>query len=89
MDFRRTFAKYLKSQRQRRNLSQAQFARLLGCAQATVAYYETGRHLPSREVAERISEALRDPDTALLRAGYIPYPGWGNFDPKNSQHAFY
>ena len=77
MDFHRTFAKYLKSQRLRRNLSQAQFARLLGCSQPTVACYETGRHLPSREVAERISEALRDPDTALLRAGYIPYPGWG------------
>jgi len=78
MDFRRTFAKYLKSQRRRHKLSQAEFAKLLGCAQATVAYYESARHLPSREVAERISEALRDPDTALLRAGYIPYPGWGN-----------
>lgn len=77
MDFRRTFARYLKSERLRRNMSQAEFARLLNCSQATVAYYESARHLPSREVAERISEALRDPDTAVLRAGYIPYPGWG------------
>lgn len=78
IDFRITFAKYLKSQRQRQKLSQVQFAKLLGCAQATIAYYEAGRHLPSHEVAERISEILRDSDTALLRAGYIPYPGWGN-----------
>jgi transcriptional regulator with XRE-family HTH domain len=46
------------SLRHRTGLNQEQFARLMGVRQATISYWETGRHAP-REVQLAMLEQLR------------------------------
>ena len=62
---------WLKQQRKARDLTQADLARLVGCAAITIRKIESGTLRPSRQVAERLA------DTADVipaeRAGFVAW----------------
>ncbi len=56
----------VKECRLKANLSQVQLANLANVSQSTVAEVETGRHIPSLEVALLLSKALKTPMEQLF-----------------------
>lgn len=62
----------IKEERNRKGLSQAKLASLLGVSRTTVAKYETGSHVPD-EMLEEICNELRSPRLRLqVKGGAIP-----------------
>jgi len=53
-----SFGQWLKQQRKARDLTQANLARLVGCASITLRKIEAGALRPSRQVAERLADLL-------------------------------
>ena len=53
-----SFGHWLKQQRKARDLSQAELAKLVGCATITIRKIEAGELRPSRQVAERMADHL-------------------------------
>jgi predicted ATPase/transposase/DNA-binding XRE family transcriptional regulator len=53
-----SFGQWLKQQRKARDLTQANFARLVGCAIITLRKVEADALRPSRQIAERIADQL-------------------------------
>jgi transcriptional regulator with XRE-family HTH domain len=60
----RKFAKALRKERKRRGHTQDTLAAAVGCSRPTVTRYESGRHLPHRDLAQ-------DFDNALGAGGYL------------------
>lgn len=56
-----SFGSWLKQQRRARDLTQAELARRISCATATIKKIEQDERRPSREIAERLAEALQLP----------------------------
>ncbi|HEY1394390.1 MAG TPA: helix-turn-helix transcriptional regulator [Methylibium sp.] len=67
---------YLRAWRQRRHMSQLEFALEAEVSQRHLSFLETGRSVPSREMlirlAERLEVPLRDRNAMLIAAGYAP-----------------
>jgi len=67
---------YLRTWRQRRRMSQLDFALEAEISQRHLSFLESGRSAPSRDMllhlAERLEVPLRDRNTMLLAAGYAP-----------------
>jgi predicted ATPase/DNA-binding XRE family transcriptional regulator len=69
------FARWLKRQRQARDLSQEALAERVGCAPSTLQKLEQGARRPSRAMAERLADVLGVPAAervALLRLARAP-----------------
>ena len=75
-EFRKNFAAYIKRERKKRKLTQKGFGALVGVIDHYIYNLEKGKHLPSRHMAYQIGEALDQPQTALITAGYVPFVGW-------------
>lgn len=58
-----TFGKLLESYRLSEELSQKQFAKILGISQASLCDLEKGRRIPSPERAAKIARKLREPES--------------------------
>ena len=68
-----TFAEWLRTERTRRNVSQTQFAELLGMSPAHMSRVERGEKRLSEDALRRVAELLdRSPDEVALRAGVVP-----------------
>ena len=67
---------YLRTWRQRRRMSQLEFALEAEISQRHLSFLESGRSVPSRDMllhlAERLEVPLRDRNAMLLAAGYAP-----------------
>jgi transcriptional regulator with XRE-family HTH domain len=67
---------YLRTWRQRRRMSQLEFALEAEISQRHLSFMESGRATPSREMlmrlAERLDVPLRERNAMLLAAGYAP-----------------
>src|ERR1700744_908543 len=67
---------HLRSWRQRRRMSQLEFALEADISQRHLSFLESGRSVPSREMllhlAERLDGPLRERNAMLLSAGYAP-----------------
>lgn len=64
MEYEQTFAARLKQQRKALDLTQADLARLVGCAVITLQKIEAGRRRPSKQMAELLAQHLAiAPDT--------------------------
>lgn len=64
MEREQTFASWLKQRRKALDLTQADLARLVGCAVVTLQKIEEGRRRPSKQVAELLAQHLEiAPDT--------------------------
>jgi transcriptional regulator with XRE-family HTH domain len=67
---------YLRSWRQRRRMSQLNFALMAEISQRHLSFLESGRAAPSREMllhlAERLDVPLRERNAMLLAAGFAP-----------------
>ena len=67
---------YLRTWRQRRRISQLEFALEAEISQRHLSFLESGRSVPSRDMllhlAERLEVPLRDRNAMLLAAGYAP-----------------
>jgi transcriptional regulator with XRE-family HTH domain len=67
---------YLRAWRQRRRLSQLDFALQAEISQRHLSFMESGRSIPSRDMLLRLAEhlevPLRERNTWLLAAGYAP-----------------
>lgn len=63
------FGHYVKQRRRDQDLTQAMLARCVGCAEITIQKIEAGRLRPSRQIAERLAEALAL--TGEERIGFI------------------
>jgi transcriptional regulator with XRE-family HTH domain len=67
---------YLRTWRQRRQMSQLNFALLAEVSQRHLSFLESGRAAPSREMllhlAERLDVPLRERNAMLLAAGFAP-----------------
>jgi transcriptional regulator with XRE-family HTH domain len=67
---------YLREWRQRRRLSQLDFALQAEISQGHLSFMESGRATPSRDMLLRLAEhldvPLRERNTWLLAAGYAP-----------------
>jgi transcriptional regulator with XRE-family HTH domain len=72
----RSLGDHLREWRQRRRLSQLEFALEADISQRHLSFIESGRALPSREMlmhlAERLGVPLRDRNPMLLAAGFAP-----------------
>ncbi len=72
----RSLGDYLREWRQRRRLSQLEFALEADVSQRHLSFIESGRSLPSREMlmhlAERLGIPLRERNPMLLAAGFAP-----------------
>ncbi|MCJ9723725.1 helix-turn-helix transcriptional regulator [Agrobacterium sp. SHOUNA12C] len=72
----RSLGDYLREWRQRRRLSQLEFALEAEISQRHLSFIESGRALPSRDMlmhlAERLDVPLRDRNPMLLAAGFAP-----------------
>lgn len=72
----RPVGELLREWRQRRRLSQLDFATDAGVSSRHLSFIETGRALPSREMvlqlAEHLDVPLRDRNVLLVAAGYAP-----------------
>lgn len=72
----RTIGKHIRDWRQRRRLSQLEFALEVEISQKHLSFIESGRSAPSREMVLRLAEHLRVPlrerNIMLLAAGYAP-----------------
>ncbi|MBB5573559.1 MULTISPECIES: helix-turn-helix domain-containing protein [Rhizobium] len=72
----RSLGDYLREWRQRRHLSQLEFALEAEISQRHLSFIESGRALPSREMlihlAERLGVPLRERNPMLLAAGFAP-----------------
>ena len=80
MEGEQTFASWLKQRRKALDLTQADLARLVGCAVVTLQKIEEGRRRPSKQVAELLAQHLEvAPDTreaslhALTRQWRAPH----------------
>ena len=58
MDESMSFASWLKARRRARDLTQAELADQVGCTTATIKKIEQDQRRPSKEIAERLAEAL-------------------------------
>lgn len=71
-----TFATRLQAWRERRGLSQMALGGRAGVSQRHVSFLELGRASPSRDMVDRLAEALdiplREHNTLLLAAGFAP-----------------
>ena len=67
---------YLRTWRQRRRMSQLEFALEAEISQRHLSFLESGRSVPSRDMllhlAERLEVPLRERNAMLLAAGYAP-----------------
>jgi len=67
---------YLRTWRQRRRMSQLEFALEADISQRHLSFLESGRSIPSRDMlmhlAERLEVPLRERNAMLLAAGYAP-----------------
>jgi transcriptional regulator with XRE-family HTH domain len=67
---------YLRTWRQRRRMSQLNFALMAEISQRHLSFLESGRAAPSREMllhlAERLDVPLRERNAMLLAAGFAP-----------------
>jgi transcriptional regulator with XRE-family HTH domain len=61
MDGFRSFGDWLKWRRKQLDLTQYEFARLVGCAVVTIQKIEEGQRRPSNQVAERFAQHLAIP----------------------------
>ena len=72
----RSLGDHLREWRQRRRLSQLEFALEADVSQRHLSFIESGRALPSREMlmhlAERLGVPLRERNPMLLAAGFAP-----------------
>ena len=72
----RSLGDHLREWRQRRRLSQLEFALEADISQRHLSFIESGRSLPSREMlmhlAERLGVPLRERNPMLLAAGFAP-----------------
>lgn len=72
----RSLGDYLREWRQRRRLSQLEFALEAEISQRHLSFIESGRSLPSRDMlmhlAERLGVPLRERNPMLLAAGFAP-----------------
>jgi transcriptional regulator with XRE-family HTH domain len=72
----RTAGEHIRTWRQRRRLSQLNFALDAEISQKHLSFIESGRSMPSRDMVLRLSEhlkvPLRDRNAMLLAAGYAP-----------------
>ncbi len=72
----RSLGDHLREWRQRRRLSQLEFALEADVSQRHLSFIESGRSLPSREMlmhlAERLGIPLRERNPMLLAAGFAP-----------------
>lgn len=72
----RSLGDHLREWRQRRRLSQLEFALEADISQRHLSFIESGRSLPSREMlmhlAERLGVPLRERNPMLLSAGFAP-----------------
>jgi transcriptional regulator with XRE-family HTH domain len=72
----RSLGDYLREWRQRRHLSQLEFALEAEISQRHLSFIESGRSLPSRDMlmhlAERLDVPLRERNPMLLAAGFAP-----------------
>ncbi|MGN6776478.1 helix-turn-helix domain-containing protein, partial [Rhizobium sp.] len=72
----RSLGDHLREWRQRRRLSQLEFALEADISQRHLSFIESGRALPSREMlmhlAERLDVPLRERNPMLLAAGFAP-----------------
>jgi transcriptional regulator with XRE-family HTH domain len=72
----RTVGKHIRDWRQRRRLSQLEFALDVEISQKHLSFIESGRSSPSREMVLRLAEhlnvPLRERNVMLLAAGYAP-----------------
>lgn len=75
-EFMLTFSAYLRWKRAQRQLTQEAMAELSGFGKRYFSRLCRGEHLPSRDTAHRIGEAIDDVNGALLAAGYLPFPGY-------------
>lgn len=66
-----TFGAWLKQRRKALDLTQAGLGQLVGCAVGTIRRLESDDLRPSRQIAERLADALSIPDHA--RAGFIAF----------------
>jgi transcriptional regulator with XRE-family HTH domain len=70
------FGEYLREWRQRRRLSQLDFASAAEISTRHLSFLETGRAQPSREMvlrlAERLEIPLRERNTLMVAAGFAP-----------------
>lgn len=64
-----SFGRWIKLRRIALELSQAEFARLVGCATVTIRKIEADERRPSRQIAERMALSLQVKDDE--RAGFI------------------
>ncbi|HEX9988788.1 MAG TPA: tetratricopeptide repeat protein [Chloroflexia bacterium] len=64
-----SFGRWLRQRRQSLELSREDLAEIVGCARVTIAKIEQDERRPSRQVAERLAEALKLP--ADERDGFI------------------
>lgn len=72
----RSVGNHIRNWRQRRRLSQLDFALDVGISQKHLSFIESGRSSPSREMVLRLAEhlnvPLRERNIMLLAAGYAP-----------------
>ena len=72
----RTIGKHIRDWRQRRRMSQLEFALDVKISQKHLSFIESGRSSPSREMVLRLAEhlnvPLRERNMMLLAAGYAP-----------------
>lgn len=59
---------YVRTLRERRNLTQAELAQECGCHATTISQIESARMLPSLELFARLARVLKAPPKTLLEA---------------------
>jgi len=59
------YGEKLKELRKAAGLSQAELAKMVGCAQSTIFWLEKGNRLPHRSLAQRVANALNVPISEL------------------------
>lgn len=80
-----SIAAWLRRQLERREWSQADFARKLGTSTGSVSMWLNGQRIPDPESCDRIADLLRaDGDYVLTLAGHRPAdPVYATDDPRN------
>lgn len=75
-DWLKSFSRYVKIKRKRRQITQKALADCVSVSVHTIRKIESGHFVPSRELATDIGDVFEEPHTALAAAGYIPFMGW-------------
>ncbi len=82
-----SFGHWLRQRRRALDLTQEELAQQVGCASETIRKFEAGVRRPSKDIAQRLADALRLTPEEFRGGQNICTDGYGLAAPKLSQVA--